>query len=256
MLAPGAAGLHFESPTRGVYEGRQGGFGAGRVGRGPANPTQCTRAQTGLRRKNLSLARVKPDSEDDIDDDGADLAALLGETNLPALTDSSAAPSVEEQAAEIQWLDTFAQLKPRHAVFVTEYLTGITATEAARRAGYSDAAGRASRLLTTNESVMRAIDAWRERQRLRGEYTVEKAMRETERGMVLAEKGNQMNAFVRAVELRARLHGLLVDKVEATIDTGPNLAQAIALARQRGAELIARRGAIVVDSQFTEISES
>lgn len=200
--------------------------------------------------KNFELARVTLD--DDIEDDGEDLADLLGESHALAPSEAThvTAPSAEAQAAEIEWLAAFNELTPKHAVFVTEYASGITATEAARRAGYPSASARAHKLLTQCKPVMRAIDAWCERQRTRGAYTAERAMVEAERGMVLAEKGNQMNAFVRAVELRARLNGLLVDKLEATVDAGPNVTQALILNARLRAERV--RPAIV-DAQFEEV---
>lgn len=192
--------------------------------------------------------------DEDIEDDAEDLAALLGESHalVPSEAAYATAPSAEAQAAEVEWLAAFAELKPAHAVFVTEYVAGATATEAARRAGYSSAAARAHKLLSACRSVVRAVDAWNKCQRLRCEYSVGKAMIEIERGMVLAEKGNQMTAYMRGAELRARLHGLLVDRLEATVDTGPNVTQAMLLAARLRAE---RARPAIVDAQFEEVKD-
>jgi hypothetical protein len=200
------------------------------------------------RSKKIEIARVTPSAE---------LAALLGDddppASLPAIPEpqQTAAISDELHAAEVALLEAWSALKPRQALFVKAYVCGTTGTAAAREAGYPATSSHtvAHRYLTTCEPVKRAIAAFREKARLEAEYDVQKAMRELDLGLRLAIENRQGMAYARCIEIRARLFGLLVDKVEATIDAGPNLGAALRLAQER----VRRVRPVTVDGDFEEL---
>ena len=66
-------------------------------------------------------------------------------------------------------------------------------------------------------------------------YTQEKSMMEAEEGMELARSRGNAMAFVKAVELRAKISGFLVDKIE-NVGTTPFAINIIGLDGQRVAQ--------------------
>ena len=58
-------------------------------------------------------------------------------------------------------------------------------------------------------------------------------MLESDAALVAATEAKQFNAVAKLIELRSRLHGLLIDKHEITVEEKPSMAAAMELARAR-----------------------
>jgi len=111
-------------------------------------------------------------------------------------------------------------LTTRQELFVSHALTGVAAAEAARRAGYSKThAAKAAGKLMRSPKVKQAIDAGREHIRTTARYTLERAMQEAEDVICFAKLHKNSMAYFKAVEHRAKLSGLLIERIQAeTID--------------------------------------
>ena len=104
------------------------------------------------------------------------------------------------------------QITPRLLRYAELRAQGCTQSKAAVDAGYSakQAGGKAER----NPLVQRYLLDVRSAVRCATAHTVVAAMIEAKAGMDFAEKTGNANAYVKAVELRAKLSGLLIDRVE------------------------------------------
>jgi phage terminase small subunit len=123
-----------------------------------------------------------------------------------------------------------AEPNDRQRRFIEAVARGIPAQEAARSVGYSPAYSRkASRLLKV-PVIAQAIAAIREQGRTIAAYGLVEAMKEAESAATFARVNKNSMALVKASELRAKLSGLLIDRVEiAYVD----LTGALAAARSR-----------------------
>jgi phage terminase small subunit len=110
--------------------------------------------------------------------------------------------------------DQVKPLSPRQAIFVREYLRNSDATAAAVAAGYSvvSAPERGNRLLRTCPAVMKAVDDALKMIQVKGVHNIEKAMGEADDAIAFSLKTENANAYVKAVELKAKLAGLLIDR--------------------------------------------
>lgn len=106
-------------------------------------------------------------------------------------------------------------MTPKQERFVQEYMIDSNATQAAVRAGYSDhtAKQQGSRLLT-NADVQAAIQVARADIRERVKVSVESVTKRLQKAYDQAASNGQASAMVQAAMGIAKLHGLLVDKVE------------------------------------------
>jgi phage terminase small subunit len=107
---------------------------------------------------------------------------------------------------------------PRHELFAQEIAKRRAQREAYQSAGYitkSDGAtdANASRLLS-NAKVANRIRELQTEAAKSIEVTVSGLMAEAERASALAESKEQASAMVSAITLKARLAGLLIDKIE------------------------------------------
>jgi hypothetical protein len=125
----------------------------------------------------------------------------------------------------------------RQQRFVCEYVKsgGTSAAAAARRAGYGDAyADGAAKFLLTQPGIKSAIEAARSDLVKTTGYDVQQCVSEIDAFIaeVRADKQPNRVSIVKALELKARLHGLLIERVrfEETVD----VRGAILEARQRG----------------------
>jgi len=94
---------------------------------------------------------------------------------------------------------------------------------------HSMGADRAHYLTTRCKPVMAAIDQARRQMLEAAAYTAERAMSEAERALEFAEENKNAMAMVKAVELRAKLAGLLIERIDqrvATVDIGAALEEA------------------------------
>lgn len=124
-------------------------------------------------------------------------------------------------------------LTGRQQLFVKHYLTTGNGKEAAELAGYkkTNCAHMAYCLLNENPLVLKAIEEGRKSVFKKLGYGLEQMMEETADAIEFARKTENANAWVKALELRAKLHGL-IDKHDARnqaafqiniMGLGPNL---------------------------------
>ena len=106
-------------------------------------------------------------------------------------------------------------MTPKQERFVQEYMIDSNATQAAVRAGYSDhtAKQQGSRLLT-NADVQAAIQVARADIRERVKVSVESVTKRLQEAYDQAASNGQAGAMVSAAMGIAKLHGLLINKVE------------------------------------------
>ena len=125
-------------------------------------------------------------------------------------------------------------LRPREAAFVASYMSGQNAKAAAIAAGYSPkhAVSRAHVLITSNPRVVAALAAARDVLQAKTDYNAEAASAYLDRVIDLAEKSKQLNAAVKAAELKMKLHGLLVEKLAITVEK-IDIKQSLADAKSR-----------------------
>lgn len=112
-------------------------------------------------------------------------------------------------------------LTPQQLKFCEEYVKTMKANngsgngkEAAIAAGYSEkgAARQAHLLLNYNSEVKAYMAKIRNRAEAKGLYSLEMAMREADEAIDFAIATNNANARVKALELKMKLHGLLIEK--------------------------------------------
>jgi len=105
---------------------------------------------------------------------------------------------------------------PKHEAFAQARVQGKTADESYIAAGYKPHRGNAHRL-STNESMVARVKELQSASVERTLVTVESLTQELEDIRVAAKSSGQNAAAVSAVMGKAKLHGLLVDKLEADI---------------------------------------
>jgi phage terminase small subunit len=103
---------------------------------------------------------------------------------------------------------------PKWERLAQELAQNKTATEAMRLAGYSDP--RNSTRLTKKEEIRRRIEELQSRGAKRAEVSVASLLQEPKDARAKASSLDQLSAAVRAIEAKARVSGLLVQKVEVT----------------------------------------
>ena len=115
----------------------------------------------------------------------------------------------------------------RQQKFVSCYLASIDAkgqhngAEAARLAGYAaTTANREAVRLLKMPTIKAAVDAVRSATAATTMYSQATAMLELDEAMTFAKKTDNASAFVRSVELRARIAGVLVDRLDARLAIG------------------------------------
>jgi phage terminase small subunit len=130
--------------------------------------------------------------------------------------------------------------------YVENISRGMASREAARSAGYSESFARvAAHRIGGKPAVAQAIEEIQKKGREMAVYDLATAMREANEVCNFAKLHKNAMAYCKGTELRAKLSGLLIDRVEiATVDLSDALAKAEArvvnvqpLARQSCAEL-------------------
>ncbi|WP_119462932.1 terminase small subunit [Rhodospirillaceae bacterium SYSU D60014] len=99
--------------------------------------------------------------------------------------------------------------------FAAHYLKGGSASAAARAIGYAPASARktASRLLK-DPTVQEMIEKARSELQARASYSADSAMKELDQAMDFARETGNATALARVIELRAKLAGLMVERVD------------------------------------------
>lgn len=109
-----------------------------------------------------------------------------------------------------------SQNKLKRDAFVAAFISnGGVAAEAARTAGYSAGNSRktGSRLLREPDIAAR-IEAARKEIRTATGYDAKAAVRELDRNITLARANKADMAVARLLELKLKIHGLLIDRAE------------------------------------------
>ncbi len=101
----------------------------------------------------------------------------------------------------------------RHEAFVQFLLQGLTAIDAHEKAGYARDDGNATRL-RNNPKVQERLAELQSEVAKAAKVTVESICKELDEANAVAKARGQASAMVSASALRAKLAGLMVDKVE------------------------------------------
>lgn len=101
-------------------------------------------------------------------------------------------------------------LTPRQAKFVAEYIASNNGAQAAIAAGYSHPSNARDALKVP--LVAKALEDFRRRTVEKGIYDFDMAMAEANDAVAFAKETGNANALVKAIELRAKLNGLLIEK--------------------------------------------
>ena len=102
---------------------------------------------------------------------------------------------------------------PRHERFVQALFEGKTADEAYIEAGFHENRGNASRLKAT-ESIRNRLAELQEAVAATNEVSVGSLLRELEQARQKASNLDQLSAAVRAIEAKAKVSGLLIQRME------------------------------------------
>lgn len=114
----------------------------------------------------------------------------------------------------------------RHEKFAQQLATGKSASEAYVLAGYKPSRKNASRL-RTNEGVVTRVAELQAVAVRSTAITIESICAELDEANQVAKEHGQASAMVSASTLRAKLAGLLRDKVEISTDNGDDYDQPI-----------------------------
>jgi phage terminase small subunit len=131
-----------------------------------------------------------------------------------------------------EFAEALAKLPPRQARFVKEYVIVGIGAEAVRRAGYktAEASNRAYKLMKI-PAVAAAIEAGRRDVASNARYDANAAMAELNSTIEYSKTQKNSMAVVKAVELKMKLCGLLIDRLEIT--EKPNITGALIEAKRR-----------------------
>lgn len=110
------------------------------------------------------------------------------------------------------------KINPRQQKFVEEYLRHGNARNAATAAGYSPKSAKdlATKFVVQEKSpaVTQALNEARAKSITLAAYNADVAMTECEDAIQFARETENANAYVKAVELKSKLKGLLVEKLD------------------------------------------
>lgn len=127
------------------------------------------------------------------------------------------------------------RLTPRQLKFISAWQLGIDGTTAAKAAGYSAKSARytAWSLLNENKAVMAEVARVRTELAEEAKYNGEKCIAECNDGITFARATKNANALARLIELKAKLTGLLVTKLDVTVDNRVDIKQSLVDAKSR-----------------------
>jgi hypothetical protein len=102
----------------------------------------------------------------------------------------------------------------RQQKFIDAMARGLSAQEAARHAGFSPSYARKSSRLLKQPMIASAIAGIRMEGRKLAAYGLSEAMKEAEAVCAFAKLHKNAMAYCKGTELRAKLSGLLIDRIE------------------------------------------
>ena len=110
------------------------------------------------------------------------------------------------------------RLTPRKQRFASLVASGLTASEAARQAGYADADSGGARSiahrLMKDPKVRALVDEQLAALRERNESTADSMVKQFDEDRAFAVSTQNASAAVRASEMKAKLAGLLIDRAD------------------------------------------
>jgi hypothetical protein len=169
----------------------------------------------------LGLSDEKPKSAAKSKRKGRGFVSKAAPTQFYSRTDALLKLAELSQApgAPRTFADALAQLTAQQAMFVTEVMAGTDRVDAvikATKGGIArvNASSRATRWLNMTPPVMLAVDLGKREMAEKAGYTASAAMQEANDAIEFAKATKNANAYVKAVELRAKMSGLLVDRVD------------------------------------------
>lgn len=150
-----------------------------------------------------------------------------------------------------EYLEALNKLRPRQARFVKEYLICGEGAEAARRAGYtaSDSKNRAYKL-SKLPKVAAAIELGRGDIARNAQYDTNAAMKELDEAIAFAKSRDNAMAYAKCIELKAKLCGLMIDRLMVT--ETPSITGAIIDAKRRTLKLSADTEEII-DAETVQV---
>lgn len=111
-------------------------------------------------------------------------------------------------------------LTKRQAIFVANIIAGKSQVQSAVAAGSKEvSANKAAARYMQNPIVRKAIEEDREKARERGIYNLERAMQEAQDAMNFAYATDNATAYIKAVEHRSKLNGLLIERQHVKVET-------------------------------------
>ena len=127
------------------------------------------------------------------------------------------------------------ELSVKQMRFVTEMQTGITATQAAINAGYSERSAKttAHTLLHENKLVMAEMERLRQHLTKQAEYTIEKADADLNRYIAAASAAGQHSAVAKLQDQKLKLHLLIRKQIDVTVAPSIDISGALAEAKAR-----------------------
>jgi hypothetical protein len=127
------------------------------------------------------------------------------------------------------------ELSVKQMRFVTEIQTGITATQAAINAGYSERSAKtiAHTLLHENKLVIAEMERLRQHLAKQAEYTIEKASGDVDKYIGLALAANQHGAVAKLQEQKLKLHLLIRKQIDVTVAPAIDISGALREAKER-----------------------
>ena len=123
-------------------------------------------------------------------------------------------------------------LTARQSRFVSAYVAGASAAEAARQAGYGPGySAKAAKYLLHHPSIAAAIQEMHMDLTKKTLFDVEQAVLECNTMIDFAQSKNNAMAAAKLLELKCKLHGLLIERVE--VKPSVDIRDALAAARSR-----------------------
>jgi hypothetical protein len=127
----------------------------------------------------------------------------------------------------------------KEALYVAAILRGATKKAAAMEAGFSEStAGHSATRLHKTESVQKALDSARQELKTQTLYGIQECIGEIDETIAYARLHKNSMAMAKLIELKAKLMGLLVDKLDVRWQEKPSIEGALAEALNRRTKII------------------
>jgi hypothetical protein len=122
----------------------------------------------------------------------------------------------------------------KEGLYVGAILKGASKKAAAMEAGFSEStAGHSATRLYKKESVQKALESARQELKTQTSYGIQECIREIDETIAYAKLHKNSMAMAKLIELKAKLMGLLVDKLDVRWAEKPSIESALLEARNR-----------------------